>query len=97
VAAPPTAFLDVCGESWTRPPACAARQLGAGDRDVIPFVTLPGFTLAAARRTPTHSRHYGPKVGGLINMLSISDRIASPPQALVEFGFERDKPMLPHA
>ena len=90
------AFREVFGEELDVTLHVPLGSWVAGDRDGNPFVT-PEITLAAARRN-AHAilGHYVKKVSSLINRLSISDRIASPPQALVE-SLERDKPLLPLA
>lgn len=66
----------------------------AGDRDGNPFVT-PEITMAAARRS-AHALlgHYRKKIDELVRRLSISDRLATAPEAL-RASIERDKPLLP--
>ncbi|HYQ16172.1 MAG TPA: phosphoenolpyruvate carboxylase [Polyangiaceae bacterium] len=90
------AFREVYGEELGVTLHVPLGSWVAGDRDGNPFVT-PEITLAAARRN-AHAilGHYAKKVGGLIGRLSISDRIAAPPQALID-SLERDKPLLPLA
>jgi phosphoenolpyruvate carboxylase len=90
------AFREVFGEELSVTLHVPLGSWVAGDRDGNPFVT-PEITLAAARRN-AHAilGHYAKKVGSLINRLSISDRIAEPPQALLD-SIERDKPLLPQA
>jgi phosphoenolpyruvate carboxylase len=90
------AFREVFGEELGVTLHVPLGSWVAGDRDGNPFVT-PEITLAAARRN-AHAilGHYAKKVGGLINRLSISDRIAAPPRSLIE-SLERDKPLLPLA
>ncbi|HEX2875392.1 MAG TPA: phosphoenolpyruvate carboxylase [Polyangiaceae bacterium] len=91
-----TAFREVFGEELDVTLHVPLGSWVAGDRDGNPFVT-PEITLAAARRN-AHAilGHYAKKVGSLIGRLSISDRIASPPQSLID-SLERDKPLLPIA
>ena len=91
-----TAFREVFGEELAVTLHVPLGSWVAGDRDGNPFVT-PEITLAAARRN-AHAilGHYAKKVSGLIGRLSISDRIASPPQSLLD-SLERDKPFLPIA
>lgn len=56
----------------------------AGDRDGNPFVT-PEITLAAARRAAHRVVvHYRDRVQELVHRLSLSTRIASVPQALID-------------
>jgi len=90
------AFREVFGEELGVTLHVPLGSWVAGDRDGNPFVT-PEITLAAARRN-AHAilGHYAKKVGSLINRLSISDRISSPPQSLID-SLERDKPLLPIA
>jgi phosphoenolpyruvate carboxylase len=66
----------------------------AGDRDGNPFVT-PEITMAAARRS-AHALlgEYREKIDTLVQRLSISDRLATAPEAL-RASLEQDKPLLP--
>jgi phosphoenolpyruvate carboxylase len=90
------AFREVFGEELDVTLHVPLGSWVAGDRDGNPFVT-PEITLAAARRN-AHAilGHYAKKVSGLISRLSISDRFAAPPAALLE-SLERDKPLLAQA
>jgi phosphoenolpyruvate carboxylase len=65
-----------------------------GDRDGNPFVT-PEITVAATRRT-AHALLglYQRRIGDLIERLSISDRLATAPEAL-RASLEEDKAILP--
>lgn len=66
----------------------------AGDRDGNPFVT-PETTLAAARRAAHRvTGHYRHQVEHLVELLSLSTRIAEAPQALVD-SLGRDRALLP--
>ncbi len=88
------AFREVFGEELGVTLHIPLGSWVAGDRDGNPFVT-PEITLAAARRN-AHALlgHYAKKVSGLIDRLSISDRLAATPTELLE-SLERDQLLLP--
>lgn len=88
------AFRNVFGERLGTPVKLTPGSWVAGDRDGNPFVT-PEISMAAARRS-AHALlgHYVRKVGDLINVLSISDRIA-PASPELRSSIDRDKVDLP--
>lgn len=91
------AFEVVYQTPWPRPQPPLPVRPGtwvAGDRDGNPFVT-PQTTLAATRRCAHRVvGHYLDCVRALIGVLSVSSRLASPPEALLA-SLQADREALP--
>ncbi len=86
------AFLSVFGEPLAVPPLVRIGSWVGGDRDGNPHVT-PEVTLEAARWTAdTVLRLYVEKLRDLIEALSLSTRIKSPPESLTaSLSADRDR------
>jgi phosphoenolpyruvate carboxylase len=88
------AFKSVFGSELDLTPKITLGSWVGGDRDGNPFVT-PEVTLAATRRTAyALLERYRIRIDGLINRISISDRLRTAPEDL-RASLERDKLLQP--